>query len=239
MGFQGGLVPGVDVYSYLTRPAVEHFGRGWLERGTGDVRFVKPVYDRDQLDIDVTTAAGGELTIEARCGGEVRAILIARFTPAHEPDAPDVIPDSPVFEPKLEAARRSFPVGMVLGSLAVNLTESECVRQLAEVGETLDLYRIERIVHPGHLLRFADEVLSRNVNLPPWLHVGSSVRNYGLVHWDESITVRARVMATFLRKRNQFIQLAVLMAGVDGRPCIRVSPYTAIYKPFFRGVDGR
>ena len=234
LGFQGGLVPGVDVYAYLTRPAVDHWGRDWPERGEGKVRFVKPVYDRDQLDIDATNDGSGKLTITARCAGEVRALLNASNGQTDELESTDIIPESPVFEPKLKAARQSFYVGMVLGSLAVTLTETECMHQLAEVGDALDFYRLERIVHPGHLLRFADEVLSANVDLPPWLHVGSSVRHYGLVRWDESLTVRARVMGTFVRKRNQFIQLDVLMSRLDGRPCMRVSPYTAIYKPFFR-----
>lgn len=234
LGFQGGLVPGVDVYAYLTRPALEHFGRQWLERGEGEVRFVKPVYDGDQLEIEATHAGSRDLTIAARCAGEVRALLTARHGPTRELDGTDVIPESPVFDPKLKAARRSFHVGMVFGSLGVTLTEGQCKSQLAEVGETLDFYRLERIVHPGHLLRFADEVLSTNVDLPPWMHVGSSVRHYGLVHWNESLTVRARVIATFVRKRNQFIQLDVLMSGADGRPRMRVLPYVAIYKPFFR-----
>ena len=234
LGFQGGLVPGVDVYAYLTRPAIEHFGRQWLERGEGEVRFVRPVYEGDELEIDATREGSGELTIAARCAGDVRALLTARCDLTHEFDRMDIIPESPLFEPKLKAARKSFYVGMVLGSLAVTLTESDCVSQLAEVSEELDFYRLERIVHPGHLLRSADEILSANVDLPPWLHIASDVRHYGLVHWGESLTVGARVMATFVRKRNQFIQLDVLISGVDGRPRVRVLPYTAIYKPFFR-----
>ena len=232
-GFQGGLVPGVDVYAYLTRHAVEHFGREWLERGEGEVRFVRPVYDRDPLDIDATSEDDDQLTVSARCAGELRALLTARSGLSVELDR-TVIPEAPIFEPKLKAARKSFHEGMVLGSLPVTLKESDCWSQLAEVGEELDLYRLERIVHPGHLLRFADEALSANVELPPWMHVGSFVHHQGLVHWNESLTVRARVIGTFVRKRNQFIQLDVQMSGADSRPCMRVSPYTAIYKPFFR-----
>lgn len=235
-GFQGGLVPGVDVYAYLTRLAIEHFGREWLERGEGEVRFVRPVYNGDQLDIDATLEADGKLTVAARCAGELRAFLTASNRTTNEIDARDVIPESAIFAPKLRAARQSFHEGMVLGSLVVTLSESQCVSQLAEVGETLDFYRLERLVHPGHLLRFADEVLSANVELPPWMHVSSSVRHHRLVHWNESLTVRARVMGTFVRKRNEFVQLDILMSGLDGRPCMRVLPYTAIYKPFFRRV---
>ncbi|MGH9139401.1 MAG: hypothetical protein ACRD0G_20510 [Acidimicrobiales bacterium] len=38
-GFRGGLVPGVDVYAYLTHPAVAAWGLAWLERGTMHARF--------------------------------------------------------------------------------------------------------------------------------------------------------------------------------------------------------
>jgi hypothetical protein len=233
VGFRGGLVPGVDVYAYLTRRVVELWGRAWLIGGEAGVRFVRPVYDGDELEIDAATERSPDLEIVARCGREVRAILTARLESTTEYPRPDDFPEAPLVEPRLKAACESFTEGQALGSLAVVLNESDCSSQLAEVGETLDLYGRERIAHPGHLLRFADAVLSANVDLPPWLHVGSSLHHYGLVHWNDSISVRARVMATFVRNGHQFIQLDVLMVGADGRPRLRVMPYTAIYRPSF------
>src|SRR2546430_9513807 len=55
-GFRGGLVPGVDVYAYMTRLPVQRWGRAWLERGTAEWRPLKPGYDGD---IAVVTAAAG------------------------------------------------------------------------------------------------------------------------------------------------------------------------------------
>ena len=48
-GFRGALVPGVTVYAYLTHPLVEAFGAAWLERGTANVRFVKPIHDGEEV----------------------------------------------------------------------------------------------------------------------------------------------------------------------------------------------
>ena len=45
LGFAGGLVPGVEVYAYACHPAVQRWGRLWLERGQMQCRFLKPVYD--------------------------------------------------------------------------------------------------------------------------------------------------------------------------------------------------
>ena len=38
-GFRGGLVPGVDVWAYLTRPCVDRWGVDFLSGGTMDARF--------------------------------------------------------------------------------------------------------------------------------------------------------------------------------------------------------
>ena len=50
-GFTGGLVGGVHVYAYMTHLPVQHWGRAWLERGTGDCKFGKPVYEGDIAEI--------------------------------------------------------------------------------------------------------------------------------------------------------------------------------------------
>jgi acyl dehydratase len=49
LGFGGGLVPGVDVYAYMTQPVVRLWGREWLRRGAISARFRQPVYDGERL----------------------------------------------------------------------------------------------------------------------------------------------------------------------------------------------
>src|SRR6202047_2284786 len=58
-GFGGGLVPGVDVYAYMTHLPVQRWGRAWLERGTIECRFAKPVYDGNQATVTDTETADG------------------------------------------------------------------------------------------------------------------------------------------------------------------------------------
>ena len=38
-GFQGGLVPGVEVYAYMTNPIIQFFGYQWLEIGSMECKF--------------------------------------------------------------------------------------------------------------------------------------------------------------------------------------------------------
>ena len=71
-GFGGGLVPGVDVYGYMTHLPVMRWGRAWLERGIAECRFFKPVYDGDAAT--VTAEQNGDaldLIVESR--GEICA----------------------------------------------------------------------------------------------------------------------------------------------------------------------
>ena len=63
-GFAGGLVPGVDVYAYLTHLPVERWGTGFLERGTMSARFHRPVYDGDEVVVE-GVEVDGELRADA------------------------------------------------------------------------------------------------------------------------------------------------------------------------------
>src|SRR5262249_11644511 len=56
-GFQGGLVPGVSVFAYVTRPVVACYGAEWLARGWAEVSFAKPAYEGELLTV---SPAGGE-----------------------------------------------------------------------------------------------------------------------------------------------------------------------------------
>src|SRR5947209_3295833 len=84
-GFGGGLVPGIDVYGYMTHLPVMRWGRAWLERGTAECRFLKPVYDGDIATV-TASEAGGALDIVLESRGEIcatgRAALPAAMPPA-------------------------------------------------------------------------------------------------------------------------------------------------------------
>src|ERR1700736_6398788 len=69
-GFRGGLVPGVDVYAYMTHLPVQRWGRAWLERGTAECRLKKPVYDGDTATVTATKSAAG-LERKSKTPGEL------------------------------------------------------------------------------------------------------------------------------------------------------------------------
>src|SRR5829696_4339392 len=68
-GFQGGLVPGVEVYAYMTHLPAARWGIDWLERGTAECRFFKPVYDGKFATV-TATGTGTALSITVESEGE-------------------------------------------------------------------------------------------------------------------------------------------------------------------------
>ena len=115
-GFSGGLVGGVHVYAYMTHQPLAHWGRAWLERGTGDCKFSKPVYEGDIAEIvaDETTA-GIDLRVISR--GELCATGSARLpasvTPPPIADFQSATP--PAHDARPPADEQSLAVGRWLG----------------------------------------------------------------------------------------------------------------------------
>src|ERR1700741_418414 len=68
-GFRGALVPGVAVFASMAHQPVTRWGRGFLERGAADCRFLKPVYDGDMVRVSAESE-GDALALLVESGGE-------------------------------------------------------------------------------------------------------------------------------------------------------------------------
>src|SRR6185295_16594983 len=113
-GFSGGLVPGVEVYAYMTHMAIERWGRAWLEQGTADCRFLAPVYDGKTVAVSAT-ADGDKLSIRVESDKTTCATGTAALNGAASsaPELGGVPPPPPAVRPP--ADERSLAVGIRLG----------------------------------------------------------------------------------------------------------------------------
>ena len=237
-GFSGGLVPGVDVYAYMTHPAVERWGRDWLERGTADCRLIKPVYEGAMANISAQPIAGqtDAMTITVESAGQVCATGTARL-PGAAPTAPDLadFPIAPLPGERPPASPESLPVGALLGTYETHCSAEVETAYQADVREDLPLYAAEGLIHPGHLLRFGNWAVTQNVLLGPWIHVSSEVQHFATARFGEDLSVRARVTDNFERKGHLFVQLDAVVLAQGSRLLARID-HTAIYQP--RQVQG-
>lgn len=231
-GFTGGLVPGVDVYAYMSNAPVARWGRAWLERGRAECRFLKPVYDGEEAIVE-SAVEGDSLALIVRSRDETCATGSASLAAAAvAPPEFATPPASPADRPP--ADEHSLAVGTLLGMRPLMLTPEYAARYLANVRESDPLYVQDGIAHPGVVLRTCNWALSHNVVLGPWIHVGSTVQNIGIARVGDELTVRTRVRANYERKGHRFVELDALVLA-SGRPVACIA-HMAIYRP--REVGG-
>ncbi len=227
-GFAGGLVPGVDVYAYMAHAPVAQFGRAWLERGTATCRFAKPVYDGEEAVVFAEPGADG-LALRVESHAEICATGLATVPAAADPAALAAFESVPAREERRPADEDSLAPGTWLGMRPLRLTPEFNATYLDNVRETDPVYAREQLAHPGMMLRTGNWLLSHNVVLGPWMHVGSTVRNLGLVHVGDEITARGRVSANYERKGHRFVELDALVLA-NGSPVAHIA-HVAIYRP--------
>lgn len=227
-GFTGGLVPGVEVYGYACHPVVRRWGRDWLERGTAECRFLKPVYDGRSARVTAREEGPG-LALAVESEGALCAEGRAALEPAAPPPSADAYehPAPPAARPP--ASPQVLVEGVRLGTAPLVLTRETLADYLRGVGETDPLYADEGLAHPGQLLRLCNQPLMQNVVLGPWIHVGSRVRNFAAARVGQALQARARVLAEYERKGHRFVDLDVLVLA-DGAPVAQVH-HVAIYRP--------
>jgi len=231
-GFGGGLVPGVTLYGYLTRPVVEHFGAEWLERGTMEVRFDSPVYDGQQVTVGAEEAGPAELALELRNPDGVvcsrgRARLPEAPAPTPDPAGYPVV-EAPDPERRPPADETSLAPGTALATLWAGAHAANAGPLLDLLADPLAVYTERALAHPGHLILAANGILTASVRLGPWIHVGSAVTNFTSVGDGALVETRARVADRFERKGHHFVVLDVIWLA-EGRVAMHAA-HTAIYR---------
>lgn len=229
-GFRGGLVPGVEVFAYMAHMPVARWGRSWLERGQAECRFLKPVYDGavarvtatedgDALDLSVTSA-------QDRCATG-RA-----FIPAERRVAPriDALPIATPPSERPEASEASLKPGRALGITPVTIDRPMLAGYLDDIRETEPVYRTEGLVHPGQILRLANQALVQNVVLGPWIHVGSTLSNYAAVHLGQQLTLRSRITSNAVSKGHAIVEFDATVVA-DGKTSVAEITHVAIWRP--------
>ena len=230
-GFSGALVPGVDVYAYMTHGPVSHWGADWLRNGYMHVRLAKPVYEGDQTVVSTCLKTSGEMVVSASTGGPVcgegEAFLDAPTTPSQLVISRTEMPE---YDDRPVASQSTLAVNTTLGALDEKPAVANHLAYLASVSEDLPIYDGEGWVHPGYILRRANLILRENVFLGPWIHVESWIWNLRALNVDEFFTTRAVVTDNFDRKGHLFVDLDVLVAARDEEPVTRIM-HRSIYVP--------
>jgi acyl dehydratase len=232
-GFRAGLVSGVTIFAYMSRPLAESLGKDWLERGSADVRFVSPVYSGEEIRINGSVASVTKEGIRIECqaannqgtGCGIGIAQLAPSVPAVEP----VLEDYPAGKARLHRpiSLESLEPGQNLVPVSSDFTWSlhwqYCRKSIRDL---LPLY--EKTMHPGWLLSRASQVLATNFAVQAWIDVSCRIQHFHLQDEECAIQTRGRVQNRFEREGNHFIELDL---GVFAETrCLAVIHYTAIFR---------
>ena len=223
-GFRGGLVPGVDVWAYMTQPCIDRWGEHFLTGSTMEARFVSPVYDGELVDARLDDA--GSLTIIGP-DGTVRATGTAHLDDSPPPVV--AVPTGARPDPVPPVTASLLAAGTVLGTLEFPYRRELGAVYLAEVRDGHDVYAGGAVCHPGFLARQANSVLHLNVGLGPWIHVGTRAHHRGLVRDGDALEVRGQVAAEYERKGHRFVDLDVEVTA--NGVAVWSAFHTAIWQP--------
>jgi acyl dehydratase len=228
-GFSGGLVPGVDVMAYMMHLPVTKWGRGFLERGSIEARFLKPVYDGEIADV-TGEERDGVLSIQVESRGQLCATGSASL-PAAAPSVSisDFADAAPVSERRPVDAR-SYELGKWLGTVPRAWAGDGAKEYLADVRERDPIYTSEGLGHPGLVQRVMNRVLVDNAILGPWIHVGSRMQLLSAARSGDELTARAKVTGNYEKKGHRFVELDALVVA-NGRTPVAHCQHIAIYQP--------
>jgi len=193
-GFPAALVGGVTTYAYLPHPIAAAWGLDWVRRGGAEIRFDHPVFDDDEIICTPVAEDDGVVIVNALVGGESKATLRASRDTGPPP-----------------AARP----GTALPSREVVLADRYGADYGLRIGDDLDIYMTEQVVHPAVWPALANAVFSADLVRGPWIHLRSSIQHHGLARAGAVATVHATVIDRFQRRSGEraIVDVAVEVDG--------------------------
>ena len=231
-GFTGGLVPGVDVYAYMSHAPLTVWGRAFLERGHMEGRFGKPIYDGETATVTAAERDGGlDIQIESQ---RRRLRHGPRDAAGGERHPPRSTTSSWRRRPTTSAARRptSRATRSAPGSTSARSPSPTSSRRSTSksICESDPIYGKEGIIHSGTILRACNWALTHNAKMGPWIHVGSTIQHLTPGRVGDEISVRAQVTKNFENKGHKIVELDALVIAAARRRS-PASTHAAIYEP--------
>mgnify|MGYP001299516620 CR=1 FL=1 len=237
LNFEGALVPGVTVYGYMTHAVVAHYGEEWLESGTAQVRFRRPVYVGEHMNIKLESDnnARGSVAIAAvNPDGEKSVVGLASMD-AMGQELGEIIDCAHPLEKSLPekrwpATREACGDQGTLGTYEACFDPTDKEVFLDEMQETHEVYKTG-VTHPAWLLRLANYIVDANVELGPWIHVESQLKNFSSLKDGERVQIRGKFVNFYERGGREYADMdAVLVVPNDGDRLVMRVLHRFIYK---------
>jgi hypothetical protein len=233
-GFRAGLVSGFFVFAYMSRTLTDSFGRDWLERGSADVRFVRPVYDGEEIRISGVVSSleqNGTLRVDyqasnnqgALCGIGAAQLPSGSLSPEPSVDDYPAGRGKPYRPLSLESLQVGESLNPVFSEFTWNVHWQYCRKSIRDLHP---LY--EKTLHPGWLVSRAGQILAANYAIQAWVDVSCRVQHFHVQEEECTIQTRGRVQDKFEHKGNHYVELD--LAVFSPTRCLATARYIAIFR---------
>jgi len=237
LGFTGGLVPGVEIYTYMAQPLITSLGSDWLERGVLSAKFIKPVYEEEKVTIQSKVTSIEPLTVEIEArnsNGDLCAVGSGGLSELSSEKKIAAYPPFPLpeFDNRFPARAAELKISTQIGSINVEYHPEDTSAYFFIKHRDLipELSVPTPMHHPAFFLHIANCVMHYNIKLGPWIHTSSEVQHHNLPAMNSTMQMNGKILDAYERKGNEF---AVLDLGVftDASLPIVSIKHTAIIKP--------
>lgn len=232
-GYAGGLVPGVTLYAYLTRLAVAGLGAAWLEHGTAECSFRRPVYEGERIRCEGSIGDGSTLDLRMLREGAVCADGRSGPGGAPESGAPTIPLGGPPAEPLPELRPGQVPVGAILTPLGGFLSREDAAQYADDTEDPNPWYREDSpfggpLAPPGWLAARQARLLRINLRFGPSIHVRSVIRHCAPAFAGRAYLTAGRIRDTFERNGNHYLVIDAETRDDQDRIVYRVE-HTTIF----------
>jgi len=233
-GFRAGLVPGTTIFAYMSRPVVELLGRDWLERGASEVRFLRPIYEGEDIRITGSVsslAKDGTVVLECQASnnqGTVCASGAAQLPPGKQENEPSranypsgaAILHRPI---SLESLKVGDLLSPITSEFNWNVHWQYCQKSIRD-----HHIMYEKTLHPGWILGRARQILAANYSILAWIDVSCQVQYFNIQEEECAIETRGRIQDKFERDGDHFVVLD--LAVFAPTHCLATIRYTVIFR---------
>jgi hypothetical protein len=233
-GFRAGLVSGTSIFAYMSRILIESMGKDWLERGSADIRFTRPVYEGEEIRVGGTITSlteDGALLLDCQASNNQGAICgigaghLHPQVPLPEPEISDY-PSGPakLHRPiSLETLQPGEPLTPLSSEFTWNVHWQYCQKTIRDHHP---LY--QKALHPGWILSQAGHILSSNYAISAWIDVSTQIQNFHCLEDECPIVTRGHIHDKFERKGDHFVVLD--LAVFAQKRCLETIRHVIIFR---------
>ncbi|MDO9475631.1 MAG: hypothetical protein Q7L07_02875 [Pseudohongiella sp.] len=238
-GFTGALVPGVTVSSYLIHPAVQAWGKKWLEHGAAHVSVKSPLYDERKFDVFVNAQGAGyeaDLLSEGRQCAHASVSMTERLPPAPTLRGDTLIRADFVAPPVSRALMEALQISGCASMRYCWSADHEMASYLRVQQAMPALLRTDG--QPGSggfaniafLLGCANRHFAAIARMSPWIHMETWSQNFHAVELGTELISEMKITRLFEKKGHEFADCEFNLFRAADNVCVCSIMQRAIYQ---------